>query len=78
VAESHELDTRLAELEEKLGTKPNSVHIMWDDMALGDAGIPALNKVRGFDTQNSHRMAAEGSLYTRSYTEAPEHRVGLQ
>ncbi len=60
MAENHELDARLAELEEKLDTKPNSVHIMWDDMALGDAGIPALNKVRGFDTPNSNRMAAGG------------------
>ena len=70
VAEDHELDVRLAELEEKFGTKPNFVHIMWDDMAFGDAGIPALNKVRGFDTPNSNQMAAEGALYTRYYTEA--------
>ncbi len=69
-AEDHELDARLAELEERFGAKPNIVHIMWDDMAFGDAGIPALNKVRGFDTPNSNRMAAEGALYTRYYTEA--------
>jgi arylsulfatase len=43
---------------------------MWDDMAFGDAGIPALNKVRGFETPNCNRMAAEGALYTRYYTEA--------
>ena len=69
-AEDHELDARLAELEERFGAKPNIVHIMWDDMPFGDAGIPALNKVRGFDTPNSNRMAAEGALYTRYYTEA--------
>ncbi|MEA2058318.1 MAG: sulfatase-like hydrolase/transferase, partial [Actinomycetota bacterium] len=69
-AEDHELDAKLAELEERFGAKPNIVHIMWDDMAFGDAGIPALNKVRGFDTPNSNRMAAEGALYTRYYTEA--------
>ncbi|MBG7606089.1 MAG: sulfatase-like hydrolase/transferase, partial [Actinobacteria bacterium] len=69
-AEDGQLDERLAELEEKFGAKPNIVHIMWDDMPFGDAGIPALNKVRGFDTPNSNRMAAEGALYTRYYTEA--------
>ena len=68
-AEDGELDTKLAELEARSGTKPNIVHIMWDDMAFGDAGIPALNKVRGFDTPNSNRMAAEGALFTRYYTE---------
>ena len=69
-AEDQDLDARLAELEERFGKKPNIVHIMWDDMAFGDAGIPALNKVRGFDTPNSNKMAAEGALYTRYYTEA--------
>ena len=68
-AEDNEVDAKLAELEEKFGRKPNIVHIMWDDMAFGDAGIPALNKVRGFDTPQSNRMAAEGALFTRLYTE---------
>ena len=68
--EDKDLDTKLAELKEKFGAPPNIVHIMWDDMAFGDAGIPALNKVRGFDTPQSNRMAAEGALYTRFYTEA--------
>jgi arylsulfatase len=67
--EDRELDEELASLEERFGTKPNIVHIMWDDMAFGDAGIPALNKVRGFDTPNSNRMTAEGALFTRFYTE---------
>jgi arylsulfatase len=68
-AEDGELDAKLAELEARSGSKPNIVHIMWDDMAFGDAGIPALNKVRGFDTPNCNRMAAEGALFTRYYTE---------
>ncbi|MDH3959559.1 MAG: sulfatase-like hydrolase/transferase, partial [Actinomycetota bacterium] len=68
-AEDGELDVRLAELEATHGQKPSIVHVMWDDMAFGDAGIPALNKVRGFDTPNCNRMAAEGALYTRYYTE---------
>ncbi len=68
-AEDSELDAHLAELEAKHGTKPNIIHIMWDDMAFGDAGIPALNKVRGFDTPGCNRMAEEGALFTRYYTE---------
>ena len=68
--EDGDLDAKLADLENRFGAKPNMVHVMWDDMAFGDAGIPALNKIRGFDTPNSNRMAAEGALFTRYYTEA--------
>ena len=68
--EDSELDAHLAALEQRFGAKPNIVHVMWDDMAFGDAGIPALNKVRGFDTPQCNRMAAEGALFTRYYTEA--------
>jgi len=68
--EDAELDERLAELEARSGRKPNIVHVMWDDMAFGDAGIPAFNKIRGFDTPQSNRMAAEGALFTRYMTEA--------
>ena len=67
--EDGQLDVKLAELEDRFGAKPNIVHIMWDDMAFGDAGIPELNKVRGFETPSCNRMAAEGALYTRFYTE---------
>ena len=35
-----ELDAKLAELRKKHGTPPNIVHIMWDDTAFGDVGIP--------------------------------------
>ena len=68
--EDQDLDAKLVELEERFGAKPNIVHVMWDDMAFGDAGIPALGKVRGFETPNCNRMAAEGALFTRHYTEA--------
>ena len=47
-AEDSELDQRLDELRKKFGTPPNIVHIMWDDTAFGDVGIPAIQKVRGF------------------------------
>jgi hypothetical protein len=67
--EDGELDQRLAALQEKHGTPPNIIYILWDDMAFGDAGIPAINKIRGFDTPGCNRMAEEGILFTRMYAE---------
>ncbi len=68
-AEDQRLNQRLAELKQKHGTPPNIVHIMWDDTAYGDVGIPAIQKVRGLDTPNLNQMAREGILFTRMYTE---------
>lgn len=68
-AEDDGLDQRLAELRQKFGTPPNIVHIMWDDTAFGDVGIPAIQKVRGFETPHLNRMAEEGILFSRFYTE---------
>ena len=68
-AEDADLDRRLAELKEKHGTPPNIIHIMFDDLAFGDLGIPQLAAIRGFNTPNIDRMAREGSLFTRMYTE---------
>jgi arylsulfatase len=42
---------------------------MWDDTPFGDIGIPAIQKVRGFETPNLNRLAEEGILFTRMYTE---------
>jgi arylsulfatase len=70
VAEDKDLDARLAELREKYGTPPNIIHIMWDDTAFGDIGIPALAAIRGFVTPNLDRMRDEGIMFTRMYTEA--------
>ena len=63
------LDQKLAELRKKHGTPPNIIHIMWDDTAYGDIGIPAIQKVRGLETPNLNKMADEGILFTRMYTE---------
>jgi arylsulfatase len=63
------LDKKLAELKKKHGRPPNIIHIMWDDTPFGDIGIPAIQKVRGFETPNLNRMAEEGILFTRMYTE---------
>lgn len=68
-AEDVELDKRLAELLKKHGRPPNFIHIMWDDTAFGDVGIPAIQKVRGLNTPNLNELAAEGILFTRMYTE---------
>ena len=46
-AEDKDLDKRLAKLRKKYGRPPNLIHIMWDDTAYGDIGIPAIQKVRG-------------------------------
>ena len=67
--EDDQLDARLADLRSKHGAPPNIVYILWDDMAFGDAGIPEINKIRGFDTPNCNRMADEGICFTRMYAE---------
>jgi arylsulfatase len=68
-AEDEVLDAKLAELRAKHGRPPNLIHIMWDDTPFGDIGIPAIQKVRGFETPNLNRLAEEGILFTRMYTE---------
>ena len=67
--EDKALDQKLAELKKKFGTPPNIIHIMWDDTAFGDIGIPAIQKVRGLNTPHLNTMAEEGILFTRMYTE---------
>jgi hypothetical protein len=49
-AEDQDINRKLAELRQKYGTPPNIIHIMWDDTAVGEVGIPAIQKVRGFET----------------------------
>ena len=68
-AEDGKLDARLAELRKKYGAPPNIIHIMWDDTSFGDVGIPAISKIRGFESPNIDRMAEEGILFTRMYSE---------
>src|SRR5271170_6676400 len=68
-AEDQDLNHKLAELRQKYGTPPNIIHIMWDDTAVGEVGIPSIQKVRGFETPNMNRVAAEGINFMRMYTE---------
>ena len=69
-AEDREIDSRLEALRAEHGTPPNIIHIMWDDTAFGDIGIPALAAIRGFETPNLDRMRDEGIMFTRLYSEA--------
>ncbi len=67
--EDGELDKKLAELRKKYGTPPNIVHYMWDDqppMAFGD---PIYQKIRGYDTPHLNKLAEEGMIFARMYTE---------
>ncbi len=68
-AQDAALSARLDALRAKHGRPPNLVHIMWDDTAYGDVGIPAIQKVRGLETPNLNQMAEEGILFTRMITE---------
>jgi len=68
-AEDKSIDQKLAALRKKFGRPPNIIHIMWDDTAFGDVGIPAIQRVRGLNTPNLNKLAEEGILFTRMYTE---------
>jgi arylsulfatase len=61
-AEDKGLADKLAQLKEKFGQPPNLIHIMWDDTAFGDVGIPAIQQVRGLETPSINKMAEEGIL----------------
>ncbi|MHC4272115.1 MAG: sulfatase-like hydrolase/transferase [Planctomycetota bacterium] len=63
------LDAKIAALRKAHGHQPNIIHIMWDDSSFGEMGIPAINKIRGYETPACNRMAEEGIMFTRFYTE---------
>ncbi len=67
--EDADITKKLAALEAKHGTRPNIIHIMWDDIALGEIGIPEIQKVRGFETPHMNKMAEDGINFMRMYTE---------
>ncbi len=68
--EDKELDKKLAELRKKnRGKPPNIIHYMWDDqppMAFGD---PIYQKIRGYETPHLNKLAEEGMIFARMYTE---------
>ena len=67
--EDEAIDQKLADLRAKFGQPPNIIHVMWDDTPYGDIGMPAIQKIRGFETPHLNEMAEEGMLFTRMYTE---------
>ncbi|WP_422020573.1 sulfatase-like hydrolase/transferase [Roseibium sp.] len=67
--EDEGLQAKIAELRETHGTPPNLIHIMWDDTAYGDLGMPGIQAVRGLETPNINALAEEGMMFTRMYTE---------
>lgn len=69
LTEDAEINTKLAALKERFGTPPNLIHIMWDDTAVGEIGIPEIQSVRGFETPTMNRWADEGINFMRMYTE---------
>ncbi len=68
-AEDQELDAKLAELREKYGQPPNIIYILWDDQQYGSVGFPQIQKNLGYETPNINKMASEGIIFTRMYSE---------
>ena len=67
--EDGEIDKKLAELQKKYKTPPNIVHYMWDDQPPMSFGDPIYQKMRGYDTPNLNKLAEEGMIFARMYTE---------
>jgi len=43
-------------VEEEVRDATKIIHVMWDDTAYGDIGIPAIQKVRGLKTPRLNTM----------------------
>jgi hypothetical protein len=67
--EDGELDKKLAELRKKYDAPPNIIHYMWDDQPPMSFGDPIYQKIRGYDTPVLNKLAEEGMLFSRMYTE---------
>jgi arylsulfatase len=68
-AQDKELNKKLKALGEKHDTPPNIIHIMWDDTAVGEVGVPQIQKARGWETPNINKFSQEGIYFARMYTE---------
>ena len=68
-AQNREIDAKLEALKKKHGRRPNIIHIMWDDTAVGEIGIPQIQACRGYKTPNINKFAQEGQYFSRMYTE---------
>ena len=63
------LDKKLKALRKKHGRPPNIIHIMWDDTAVGEVGVPQIQITRGWSTPNINQFSKEGIYFARMYTE---------
>lgn len=64
------VDAKLAEFKKKNGGKaPNILYILIDDMGYGDMGIPELNALRGYKTENINKFSDQSMRLNRMYTE---------
>ena len=68
-SEDQDLDAYWLTFGRSTARPPNIIHIMWDDTAVGEVGIPAIQKLQGFETPNINRLAAEGINFMRMYSE---------
>ena len=67
--EDGDLDKKLAELKKQYKTPPNIVHYMWDDQPPMSFGDRIYQKMRGYDTPELNKLAEEGMIFARMYTE---------
>jgi len=67
--EDGKLDEKLAELRKKYGAPPNIIHYMWDDQPPMSFGDPIYQKIRGYETPQLNKLAEEGMIFARMYTE---------
>ena len=63
------LDEKIAELREKFGRPPNLIHYMWDDQPVMAFGDPMYQQIRGYSTPELNKLANDGMLFSRMYTE---------
>ena len=63
------LDKKLKALRKKHGRPPIIIHIMWDDTAVGEVGVPQIQITRGWSTPNINQFSKEGIYFARMYTE---------
>ena len=67
--EDGKLDEKIAELRKKFGRPPNLIHYMWDDQPVMSFGDPIYQQIRGYSTPNLNKLADDGMLFSRMYTE---------
>ena len=67
--EDGDLDKKLDDLKKQFKTTPNIVHYMWDDQPPMSFGDRIYQKMRGYDTPELNKLAEEGMIFARMYTE---------